>query len=269
MSNFWKEFWLRNWWIVLLVVGLAVAIIVAAYSLARDQNRGEIVRLMVEAERARDAKRELEKEVDALTAKQEELQAQVQSTEADAAAALAQVAVHRAAVERLERERADARLTVRKLRTEDALTEKFRSTFPALAHAHNFGVTDLYDDVNDVTLPYLFVPAWSAETFIIEHAALANAEAQIAEYRQIEDQYGKAVDLHQRVIVLERAKFDLERAKTAAYRDGYNECHVRYEGVVDRYITQLEKPRFQWPGMGTALVCGAAGVGGFVLGTKF
>src|SRR3990170_90226 len=81
---------------------------------------------------------------------------------------------HRDSVIALERRRAAAQLTVRQLRTVGALQNQLRASFPELGESA-WGVTTVrLDDGDTLGIEYLMVPAWFAETFVIDHA---NAES--------------------------------------------------------------------------------------------
>jgi hypothetical protein len=62
------------------------------------------------------------------------------------------------------------------------------------------------------------------------------------------------------VFLLQDSVMHLQLQKTAALRTGYNETFRSYQGLSDRYIAELKKPRFSL-GSTLGLCIGAAGAG--------
>jgi hypothetical protein len=82
----------------------------------------------------------------------------------------------------LERRRAAGQLSVRRLRTVGALQHRLRAAFPELGDSA-WGLTTVALDPRDtIGIEYLLVPAWFAETFVIDHA---NAESWRAQKDQL------------------------------------------------------------------------------------
>jgi hypothetical protein len=84
----------------------------------------------------------------------------------------------RDSVTALERRRFISQLAVRRLRTTGALVDRLREAFPELGHAA-WGLTTLpVGDGDTLGLEALLVPAWFAETFVIDHANAESWRAQ-------------------------------------------------------------------------------------------
>ena len=67
-------------------------------------------------------------------------------------------------------------------------------------------------------------------------------------------------EFEQQVVVLQDSIMRLEIQKNVALRAGYNETFRSYQGLSDRYIAELKKPRFSLGGT-VGLCIGAAGAG--------
>jgi uncharacterized small protein (DUF1192 family) len=162
----------------------------------------------------------------------------------------------RDSVTALERRRSALQLDVRRLRTVGALQDRLRAAFPELGDT-GWGVTTLpFEDGDTLGIEYLLVPAWFAETFVIEHA---NAESWLAQKDRL-----LAVDsLRLRVAALQDSVLRLEAANAAAYATGYDAASAGYQDLSRRYIAELEKPRIRLPSL--VRFVGAVGVG-FVVG---
>jgi len=158
----------------------------------------------------------------------------------------------RASLVHLEQQRVDQRLTVRTIRTTGQLQARLRTAFPEFARAP-VGLTTLpLDDGDTLGLEYLLVPAWFAETFIIDHQNAASWRAQ-------KDRLLAVDSLRLAVSALQDSVLVLEAANAAAYRSGYDAATAGYRDLSARYIAELEKPRFS---LRSALgLLGAAGVG--------
>ena len=139
----------------------------------------------------------------------------------------------RDSVAALERRRAAGQLTVRRIRTVGALQDRLRAAYPELGDL-GFGLTTLpLENGDTLGLEYLLVPAWFAETFVIDHANAASA--------------------------LQDSVTSLEAANARAYEAGYQAAYAGYQDLSQRYIAELEKPRIR---LGSVIgLRGAAGVG--------
>ncbi len=120
-----------------------------------------------------------------------------------------QAAELRESVAQLEQSRAEAQLTVREIRTTGALQTRLRAAFPELGPA-GWGLTTLpFEDGDTLGLEYLLVPAWFAETFVIDHA---NAES----WREQKDRLLAVDSLRSVVVSLQDSVTRLHAANAAA-----------------------------------------------------
>ena len=116
-----------------------------------------------------------------------------------------------------------------------------------------WGLTTLaFEDGDTLGLEYLLVPAWFAETFVIDHANATSWRAQ-------KDRLLEVDSLRLVVATLQDSVLRLEAANAAAYAMGYDAASVSYQDLSRRYIAELEKPRIRLPSL-VGLV-GAAGAG--------
>ena len=128
----------------------------------------------------------------------------------------------RDSVTTLEGHRAAAQLNVRQIRTVGALQDRLRTTFPELGTSA-WGVTTVsIGDGDTLGLEYLLVPAWFAETFVIDHANAASWRAQ-------KDQLLAIDSLRLVVTALQDSVTRLEAANAAAYQTGYQAAYAGYQ----------------------------------------
>jgi hypothetical protein len=155
-------------------------------------------------------------------------------------------------VSALERRRAAAQLTVRRIGRIGALQERLRSTFPELGPS-GWGLTTVPLDARDtIGIEYLMVPAWFAETFVIDHA---NAES----WRAQKDRLLSVDSLRLTVATLQDSILALQTANAGAYQAGYQAAYAGYQDLSGRYVAELAKPKVR---LGSAIgILGAAGVG--------
>jgi len=164
-----------------------------------------------------------------------------------------QAAELRKSVAGLEQSRAEAQLTVREIRMTGALEERLRAAFPELGDAA-WGLTTLpFEDGDTLGLEYLLVPAWFAETFIIDRANAASWRAQ-------KDRLLEVDSLRLVVASLRDSVTRLEAANAAAYATGHDAAYASYQDLSRRYVAELKKPRIRLPSL-----VGLVGVG-FVVG---
>ena len=158
----------------------------------------------------------------------------------------------------LERERAEGRLATRQIRTTDTLLDRFRAAFPAVDST--VGLTTVAADVGDTLgLEYLMVPAFFAETFLIDRANATSWRAQRDELLVMDS-------LRAAVAVLQDSITQLTRAEYQAFRAGYDSAYGAYHALNTRYIAELRKPRWQFGSTVGFLLGAGAGivVGGLV-----
>ena len=162
---------------------------------------------------------------------------------------------HRDSVIALERRRAAAQLSVRQIHTVGALQDRLRAAFPELG-ASAWGLTTLpFEGGDTLGLEYLLVPAWFAETFVIDHANAAS-------WRQQKDQLLAVDSLRLVVTALQDSITQLEVAKRMAYEAGYQAAYTGYQDLSQRYVAELRKPRIT---LGRSISLIAAAGAGFVL----
>ena len=242
----------------LLIVISAFAIILMlafTYLTARFIDHEEIMRAKIEAQQLKANRDSLLSEVAKRDTLQRKFQDQVSDLRGEAKTLRVQVA-------RLERERAQQQLTVRRLRSKHDLLRKLKEEFPEMAYS-DLGVTEVYDEEEDVSIEYLLVPLRFSETFIIDHQNSESYEAQRDKFLQVDS-------LQQCVIVLQDTIFRLEKENRLAYETGYNEAYAEFKTVNEKYIKLLEKPPQVSMGLGLpnwAWMLGAT-AGGVFLGTK-
>ena len=96
------------------------------------------------------------------------------------------------------------------------------------------------------------VPAWFAETFVIDHQNAASWRAQ-------KDQLLAVDSLRGAVIALQDSITRLVAANSEAYQTGYQAAYASYQDLSKRHIAELKKPRIR---LGAAIgLVGAAGLG--------
>ncbi len=163
-----------------------------------------------------------------------------------------QAQVLRDSIGRLEQERADAQLGVRRIRTVGALQTRLRQAFPELGKS-GWGVTHVPVHQGDtIGIEYLMVPAWFAETFVIDHE---NAKS----WRAQKDRLLAVDSLRLTVIALQDSITRLVQANADAYESGYQAAYASYQDLSKRHIAELKKPRIR---LGSALgLLGATGLG--------
>jgi len=229
-----------------LLTGLAAAAVIAAVLLmVLPENRKAIARARAEAAQ--------------LTSERDSLLGVVRENERQQAELLRERDTHETviaglldSVQALERERAASQLTVRQIRTTGALLERLRQAFPELGDSA-WGLTVIPLEPDDsIGLEYLMLPAWFAETFVIDHA---NAES----WRAQKDGLRSVDSLRLLVSALQDSVTRLEEAKTGAYEAGYRAAYAGYHDLSQRYVTELRKPKLR---LGSALsLILAAGAG--------
>lgn len=237
--------------IVSIIAGLLA--IGVSYFLGREINREEIQRAEREMQQMRSSRDSLKAVVSLKDSLQSVLSSQVKQlqTETDRL---------RSEVHELEEERKENQLTVRSIRKKEDLQNRLEKTFPEMAQS-DWGVTEVYNEENDITVEYLMVPLWFSETFIIDHQ---NSES----YKKQRDKLFAVDSLHQRVSVLKDSLFVLEREKAQAYETGYDEAYAKYEDLNEKYIDLLEQPPSVDLGFPKWGVIGASVGAGVLIGTQ-
>ncbi|MBI4500783.1 MAG: hypothetical protein HY700_06435 [Gemmatimonadetes bacterium] len=162
----------------------------------------------------------------------------------------------RDSVDLLERDRAAAQLTIRENHSLTVLQAELRASFPELGDSAWRMLTIRTDPRDTLGIEYVAVPAWFAETFVIDHQNAASWRAQ-------KDQLLVVDSLRLAVAALQDSIARLQSANTAAYRSGYDAAYVGYQDLSTRYVAELRKPRIRF---GSAVQFLAAAGIGVVLG---
>ena len=166
----------------------------------------------------------------------------------------------RGQVDELERERQTKQLDVRRTKQTDELLVKVREIFPPLKTTP-LPITERYDEKEKLSLQYLGIPVWFAETFLINEM---NAE----NYKKQRDKLLVVDSLRQETIALKDSVLTLEREKAQAYKRGYDDAYAKYEELNKDYVKLLKEPPSVNLGLtswGTILGSTAVGV---VIGTQ-
>ena len=194
-----------------------------------------------------------------LRLQRDSLMAEVEARDRARSALIRERRAHEAEITRLresaallKHSRAAAQLTVREIRTTGALQARLRAAFPELG-SDGWGLTTLpFEDGDTLGLEYLLVPAWFAETFIIDHANAAS-------WREQKDRLLAVDSLRITVAALQDSVIRLEAANATAYQAGYRAAYVGYQDLSTRYVAELQKPRIRLPSL--VGFVGAVGVG--------
>ena len=158
----------------------------------------------------------------------------------------------RDSIGRMEQERAEAQRGVRRIRTVGALQARLRQAFPELGPG-GWGVTTVPVHQGDtIGIEYLMMPAWFAETFVIDHQNAASWRAQ-------KDRLLAVDSLRVVVATLQDSITHLEVAKRLAYEAGYQAAFTSYQDLAKRHIAELRKPQIRLAS--TVWMLGAAGAG--------
>ncbi len=202
--------------------------------------------------RAQAAASQLRLQRDSLASEVEERERQQAALEVERKTYEAEADRLRDSVAALERRRAAGQLTVRRIRTVGALQDRLRAAYPELGDL-GFGLTTVPIEEGDTLgLEYLLVPAWFAETFVIDHANAASWRAQ-------KDRLLAVDSLGLVITALQDSVTRLEAANSSAYEAGYRAAYAGYQDLSQRHIAELKKPRIR---LGSVLgLIGAAGIG--------
>lgn len=234
-----------------VAVGLGVVAVVllaiAVYLGTRLRNEREIVRAQVELEYMREQRDSILSIVARNDSLQTELNVVRTALEGEANRL-------RTRVDELEAGRAAAQLTVRGLRRRADLEARLRSTFPEMASS-DWGVTEVFNEAEQVGVEYLLVPLWFSETFVIDHQNAVAWRAQADTLRALDT-------LRVRISTLQDSVFTLERSSRDSYQVGYQDAFGRYEALNADYIGLLRQPRISLGVKGgIATMAGTFGLG--------
>ena len=217
---------MRNKTIALILFALAAVSVINSFR----ANAGRIAQARADAAR--------------LARERDSLEAAVRERDENQAALAVERDAHRAEADRLrdsvhaiERRRAERQVTLRHVRTVGALQDTLRVVFPELGDAGWGLATVPLDDGDTLGLEMLVVPAWFAETFVIDRR---NAES----WRAQRDRLFEVDSLVALVVVLQDSVAALERASRLAFEAGYRGAYADYQDLSRRYVAELGKPRF-------------------------
>ena len=240
--------------LLIAAVSFAVLLMVAlAFITARYIDHAEILRAKSERDHLRAVRDSIAAVVAVKDSIQKELELQVTGLQTEAN-------ILRQEVDSLENLRRREQLKVRLLRKKEDLQDKFMQTFPEIAYS-DWGVTEVYNEAEQISIQYLMVPLWFAETFIIDHQNSLS-------YQKQKDKLLLVDSLQTAIVQVKDSLRILEMEKGLAYKKGYDEAYAKYEDINKRYIKLLQKPpqvKIGFPGWGTVLGATAAGV---VVGTQ-
>lgn len=239
---------------LIIVSVVAVLLLVSlTYILGRSINQEEIMRAKLEMQQLRSSRDSIKAVVSLKDSIQSLLRIQVNQLNM-------QANTLRKQVDQLEEDRAKEQLTVRKIHKKKDLQDKLVKTFPEMAQS-DWGVTEVYNEENQIGIEYLLIPLWFSETFIIDHQNSLS-------YLKQRDKLLTVDSLRQTVDVLQDSLFTLEQQKANAYKAGYDEAYAKYEALNEDYVQLLKHPpsiKLGFPKWGVV----AAGVGaGVLIGTQ-
>src|SRR5207237_1301582 len=125
---------------------------------------------------------------------------------------------------------------VREATTLTALQAELRASYPELGDSAWRMLTIRTDTRDTLGIAYLALPAWFAETFVIDH--------QNAEFWRAQKDALLAVDsLRDLVGTLQDSAILLQAANADAYRAGYQAAYSGNQEVSKKYVAELGKPR--------------------------
>ena len=236
--------WLGGNW---MPVALVLVCLYAMNQFTANQAKEEIIGLRLDAAETAKQKENLDKDVEAMTADKKKHLAKIGKLEDE-------VKVNIDYINDLEKAAREKQLKIRGIDTSIESLNLFVETFPEFSRDKGFGMVDVVSEKTGIKRSYLSMPIFFTETFVIEHNNLETAEKELLKYQENEELYGDARAL--------RMKVDRQSDRIqAVLTDANNACHIRTEALRDRYINQLEKPRFELPGGAKMVGCAALGIG--------
>ena len=226
----------------LLAVGLFAVILLVLLSYFFGNNNTEILRAQLKMQQLRSQRDSIKVVVAIRDSMQRVIQGIIKDNQVEADSLKDKVG-------QLEEERKEAQLSVRKLRKDEDLQNKFIETFPEIAGS-DWGVQEVHNEEADLDIEYLLVPLWFSETFIIDHQNSKSYKKQTGLLYTVDS-------LRINVIALQDSVLRLEEEKSSAYKNGYDIAYGEFEDLNDKYINELKKPTFgltQW-----IIIAGAVG----------
>jgi hypothetical protein len=244
-----------------LLIGVAVFAVVLlvalSYILGKTDNSAEIMRNRLELQQMRASRDSIKAVVAFKDSLQMMLRRQVGSLQSETEALRAQVDL-------IEEQRQRGQLAVRNLRKPEDLQRKLRETFPELAGS-DWGVTDVFNEENQISLQYLLIPLWFSETFIIQDQNSAAYKEQVNKLRMVGVLQDSIGSLKDSVLVL-------ETQKSSAWKGGYDVAFAKYETINAKYDSLLKRPpqfKVGIPNKWTFIIGSAVGaLGGVAVGSQ-
>lgn len=233
---------------LIAVSAFAILLMLAlSFLTARFIDQKEIARVQQEMVRVQALRDSVQLVVALSDSLQRLFQGQIDAKEREADSLRRQVA-------RLEQARAEAQLSVRRLRRPEDLTARFSAAFPEITGS-DWGITEVVNEETGLGIQYLLVPLWFSETFIIEHR---NAGS----YQRQRDSLLALDEVQRSVSSLKDSLLVKEQDKTRALQVGYDTTFALYRSLNRDYIDLLKQPPsvHLFPSRRTALVSGALGI---------
>lgn len=234
---------------ILIILGVSFVILLVAFTYisARFVDRGKIAQLQTE-------QAALSRQRDSILA-YARVRDSLQFLLKDSVHALTvQTAALRDTVRALEVSRRAAVMSIRHLRQTPELQARVAQVFPEVARSSRWGITELYDEQQRVSLEYIVFPAWFAETFMIDHENAENYRQQVGKLAQVDT-------LNMQVFQLKDSVLVLETQKSVAFRAGYDSASTRYDALNADYIAYLKNPKVGLKFPGWIALVGSAAVG--------
>ena len=238
--------WFSNHWITIALVIIGV-LYFNQYAATQNLKKANEIQLQAAA---------FEVEKTQLENKVQGLESQVVATEALVDQKNSEIANLTTAIAEEKEKRNTQQLTTRLIDNDNDLLDVFKKAYPEFSHANNFGIVQLLDDVNQVTIPYLSIPLYFADAFIVEHE-------QLASYQVTEEKYGEVVTAYEEVTKLKDAITLLEKQRAEAWSEGYANGYKLYTETKDELLTCYKQPRIKIPSW---WVIGATAAGGLAAG---
>ena len=159
----------------------------------------------------------------------------------------------RDSIDALERIRAASQLAVRESPTVAAIQAELRASYPELGDSAWRVSRIPLGKADTVGIDVLMVPAWFAETFVIEHGDAQSWRAQ-------RDELLAGDSLRSLIIAQQDSITLLQATNTNAYRAGYQAAYTGYLSISKRYVAELKKPRITFGSTFRFVAAAGAGV---------
>lgn len=238
--------WLGANWVIIALVAFAILYF---NQYAATQNLKKINEVELKAAKFEEENKQLHSAIDAL-------QNQIGQTEELVAQKETEIDELNQAITAEKEQRENQKLTIRLIDNDNSLLDTFKQAYPEFSRSAKFGIVQMFDDVNQVTIPYLSLPLYFVDTFIVEHS-------QLESYKITEAKYGEVVSVYEEVSSLKDQISLLEKQKADAWSEGYNNGYKLYTESQSELIACYKQPRIKIPSW---LVMGATAAGGLAAG---